>query len=173
MLIFTLLFPIIAFYRNIFRNISNLRNRLISVIIQVEDAIEQLLVAQEQRIQFMWKREYHMEIEGIYDFRPAFVHPDLLIHSLTVEAATVAAGMVVDFGMAAIGTAADTAAQCAGLAPKDGNGSLFLDIGGRIARTVFLPSKPENLLDLTLCHRCLPSYQEDLNGWPPNGRRAW
>ena len=52
--------------------------------------------------------------------------------------------------------------QCAGLAPKDGHGSLFLDVGRRINGTVFLPSKLENLLDLTLCHRYLPSYQEDL-----------
>lgn len=103
-----------------------------------------------------------MEVGGIYDFRPAFVHPDLLIHSLTVGAVTVAAGIVVDLGMAAIGTDADTAAQCAGLAPKDGHGGLFVDVGRRINGTVFLPSKLENLLDLTLCHRYLPSYQEDL-----------
>ena len=45
---------------------------------------------------------------------------------------------------------------------KDGHGSLFLDVGRRINGTVFLPSKLENLLDLTLCHRYLPSYQEDL-----------
>ena len=68
----------------------------------MEEPIEQLLVAQEQRIQFMRKSEYHMEVGGIYDFRPAFVHPDLLIHGLTVGAVTVAAGIVVDLGMAAI-----------------------------------------------------------------------
>ncbi len=106
--------------------------------------------------------EYHMEVGGIDDFRPAFVHPDLLIHSLTVGAVTVAAGIVVDLGMAAIGTDADTSAQCAGLAPKDGHGGHFVDVGRRINGTVFLPSKLENLLDLTLCHRYLPSYQEDL-----------
>ena len=128
----------------------------------MEEPIEQLLVAQEQRIQFMRKSEYHMEVGGIYDFRPAFVHPDLLIHSLTVGAVTVAAGIVVDLGMAAIGTDADTAAQCTGLAPKDGHGGLFVDVGRRINGTVFLPSKLENLLDLTLRHRYLPSYQEDL-----------
>ena len=128
----------------------------------MEKPIEQLLVAQEQRIQFMWKSEYHMEVGGIYDFRPAFVHPELLIHSLAVGTVTVAAGIVVDLGMAAIGTDADTAAQCAGLAPKDGHGGLFVDVGRRINGTVFLPSKLENLLDLTLCHRYLPSYQEDL-----------
>ena len=116
----------------------------------MEKPIEQLLVAQEQRIQFMWKSEYHMEVGGIYDFRPAFVHPELLIHSLAAGTVTVAAGIVVEFGMSAIGTDADRAAQCAGLTPKDGHGSLFLDVGRRINGTVFLPSKLENLLDL-LC----------------------
>ena len=41
----------------------------------VEKPVEKLLVAQEQWVQFMRKGENHMEVGGIDDFCPAFVHP--------------------------------------------------------------------------------------------------
>lgn len=128
----------------------------------MEQTVKKLLVTIDQGVQFMRKSEHHMEIGSINDFCPAFVHPDLFIHSLTVGAVTVTAGIIVDFDMAAIRTDADIAAQCAGLAPEDGHGGLFLDIGQVIDGREVLPSGLENLLDLTFCHRYLPSYQEGL-----------
>lgn len=52
----------------------------------------------------------HMEIRGIDDFRPTFVHPDFLVYSLTDGAVPVPAGIIVDFCMPAFGADADITA---------------------------------------------------------------
>lgn len=52
----------------------------------------------------MGKGKHHMKIRRINDFSPAFIHPDFLLYSLSVRTVTVAAGIIVDFHMSAIGT---------------------------------------------------------------------
>ena len=65
---------------------------------------------------------------GIDDLGPAPVHPDLLIDSPAVWAVAVPAGIVVDPGIAAVGTKAYVITKSPCLAGKDGCGRLFLDI---------------------------------------------
>lgn len=68
----------------------------------VEKAIEKLLVAVKQGIQIMRKGKNHMEVRGVNDFSPAFIHPDLFLHGLAVGAVAVTAGIIVEFNMAAV-----------------------------------------------------------------------
>lgn len=49
----------------------------------------------------MRKSKYHMEIRRVNDLSPALIHPEFLLHSLTVGAVTVAAGIIVKFNMTA------------------------------------------------------------------------
>ena len=58
----------------------------------------------------------HMKVGGVNDFRPAFIHPDLLLYCLTVGAVSITAGVVVDFHVPAIGTLTEVTAKFAGLA---------------------------------------------------------
>ena len=74
----------------------------------------------------MGQGKNHMEIRGIDHFRTAFVNPDLLVYSLAVGAITVAAGIIVCFGMSAFCTDADVAAASFGFAPDDSPGSFLL-----------------------------------------------
>lgn len=80
----------------------------------VKKAVKKLLVAVNKGIQFMREREHHMEIGGIDDLGPAFVHPDLLLGCLAVWAVTVAAGIIVYFQVSAFRTLADIVPQAAG-----------------------------------------------------------
>ena len=82
----------------------------------VEKAVKQELVGVKERVEFMWKGEDHMEIRGIDHLCPALIDPDFLFDGLAVGAAAVAAGVVVDFDMAALRTAADAVTEPAGLA---------------------------------------------------------
>ena len=41
-----------------------------------QKSVKELLVVVKERPQFMWKSKYHMEIGGIDNLGPAFVHPD-------------------------------------------------------------------------------------------------
>lgn len=68
----------------------------------VEKPIEKLLVAVKQGVQFMRKGKHHMEVRGVNDFRPAFIHPDLFLHGLAAGAVAVAAGIIVELGMPAV-----------------------------------------------------------------------
>ncbi len=68
----------------------------------VEKAIEKLLVAVKQGIQIMRKGKNHMEVRGVNDFSPAFIHPGLFLHGLAVGAVAVTAGIIVEFNMAAV-----------------------------------------------------------------------
>ena len=82
----------------------------------VKEAIEELLVTVKERVQLMGKCEDHMEIRGIDHFGPAFINPDFFFDSLAVGATAIAAGVVVDFDMAALCALADTVTESAGLA---------------------------------------------------------
>ena len=94
----------------------------------VEEPIEKLLVTVEQGIEFMWKREYHMEIGRIDHFRPALVHPDLFFDSLTVWTVTVAAGVIVEFHMPAVWTLGNIYPKFSGFTVQDSPGSIALGI---------------------------------------------
>ncbi len=50
----------------------------------------------------MGKGKDHMEVGGVNDLGPAFIHPELSQDSLAVGAIAVAAGVVMDLGMAAV-----------------------------------------------------------------------
>lgn len=82
----------------------------------VEETVEEILVTVKERVQLMGKREDHVEVRGIDHFGPSFIDPDFFFDSLAVGAATVAAGVVVDFDMAALRTQAETVTEPAGLA---------------------------------------------------------
>lgn len=90
--------------------------------------IEEFLVAVDQRIEFMGKCEYHMEIRGIDHFCPAFIYPEFLIDSLAVGAAAVTAGIMMDFNVAAVRTLGKVAAELTGFAVQDSKGGFALDI---------------------------------------------
>ena len=92
----------------------------------MQECIEKLLVTVEQGIKFMWKCKDHMEVGGVDDFRPALIHPDLLVYRLTVGAVTVPVGIVVEFKVSAVRTLGNVDPQCSGLAGKDGPGSFLL-----------------------------------------------
>ena len=92
-------------------------------------------------------------IRGIDHLGPAFIYPDLLIDGLAVWTVPVAAGIIVEFQMPAVGAAGDVDAEPAGFAVKDGQGSLFLDIGLEVTRgTVVLIGTVPNLLDAEVSH---------------------
>lgn len=107
--------------------------------------------------------EYHMEIWGINDLSPAFVHPDFLLDCLTVGAVTVTAGIIVHFHVAAFSTLTDIVPKAAGFAVQDGMGGFPLDFG------LVMPSGRKNLigklpyfLDFQVSHVFfLPSGQKD------------
>lgn len=62
----------------------------------VQQGVHQLLVGQEERVQFVRNRKNHMEIGRIDHFTAACIDPDFLEDRLTVWAVAVAAGIVVD-----------------------------------------------------------------------------
>ena len=69
-----------------------------------------------------------MEVGSIDDFCPAFVHPDFLIHSLTVGAAAVAAGIIVEFRMPAVMAFGNIDSEFSGFTVQDRLGSFALDL---------------------------------------------
>ena len=82
----------------------------------MEQAVEKFLVAVNERIQFMWKGKYHMEVGGVNDFRSAFIHPDFFQDSLAFGTDAAAAGIIVHFQVSAFRTPADIASKPAGFA---------------------------------------------------------
>jgi hypothetical protein len=70
----------------------------------VKEAVEKALVAQEQGIQLMRECKNHMKVRGVNNLCPPFVHPERFVNGLTVRAAAVAAGIVMEFQVAAVGT---------------------------------------------------------------------
>ncbi len=77
----------------------------------MEQAVKKLLVTVKERGQFVWKGEHHMEIRGVDNLRPAFVHPDLLLDSLAFGTVTVSAGIIVEFYVSAVRTLAYITAE--------------------------------------------------------------
>ena len=94
----------------------------------MEKPVEKLLVAQEQWVQFMRKGENHMEVGGIDDFCPAFIHPDLFEDSLAVGAVAVAAGIIVEFRMPAVRALGNIDSEFSGFTVQDRLGSFALDL---------------------------------------------
>ena len=125
----------------------------------MEEAIEKLLVTIQKRVEFMGKGKNHMEIRGINHLGPAFIHPDFLIDGLAAWTVTVAAGIIVEFQMPAVGAEGDVDAEPAGFAVKDSHGSLPLGIGLEVpGGTVVLIGIVPNLLDFHVTHgKHLPS----------------
>ncbi len=94
----------------------------------MEETIEELLVAINQGIELMRKCKHHMEIRGIDHLRPAFIYPEFLIDSLTIRAAAVPAGIIVEFNVPAVRTLGNAAAELTGFATEDVLGCFPLDI---------------------------------------------
>ncbi len=88
------------------------------------------LVCIDQRVQLCRNGEHYMEIGGVDDLSFSFVGPDLLEKRLTVGAAAVAAGIVMEVQVAAVSADGDIAAKFPGLAGHDGGGRFALYRGG-------------------------------------------
>ena len=82
----------------------------------MKQSVEKVLITINEGIQFMGQGKNHMKVRGVDDFRPAFIHPDFLLYSLTVRAVTVAAGVVVDFYVPTVRTLTEVTAKLSGLA---------------------------------------------------------
>ena len=74
----------------------------------------------------MRQGKYHMKVRRVDDFSPAFVHPDFLLHGLTVWAVTVAAGIIMKLHMTTVGTLADVSTEISGFTVQDGLCCFFL-----------------------------------------------
>lgn len=133
----------------------------------MEEAIEKLLVAINQGIELMRQCKYDMEIRGIDYLCPAFIYPEFCIDSLTVRAAAVAAGIIVEFGVPAVRALGNVAAEPAGFAVEDGKGGFVLDIrleaGGRIISII-------GIFPYLLYHKV--THQETPPMWS-KGLTAW
>ena len=144
----------------------------------MEKAVQKLLVAEHQGIEFMGECKYHMEVRGVHHFRPALIHPDLFQDCLAVGAAAVAAGVLVELHMSAFGAFADVNAKPAGFTGEDGTGSFLVFIGLKITGvTVILVRILPDLLDLKVTQgNHLRSGQKGISHfWPgkkPDGYRA-
>ena len=130
----------------------------------MEQPVKKLLVTEEQGVEFVRERKYHMEVRGANDFRPALVHPEFFADSLTDGTVPVTAGILVEFHVPAFAAFTDIDTQPAGLAGEDGTGSfsLFLGLemsGLTVIRIGILP----DVLDPEVTHGAsLPSFQ---TGW--------
>ena len=80
----------------------------------MEQSVKELLITVDQGIEFVGERKYHMEVRGINDFRPAFIHPDFFLYRLAVWAAAVAAGILMDLHMPATRTTAQVETELSG-----------------------------------------------------------
>jgi len=105
-----------------------------------------------------------MEVGGVDDFRPALIHPDLLVYRLTVGAVTVPVGIVVEFKVSAVRTLGNVDPQCPGLAGKDGPGSflLYKRGTGSLVQEILI-GVFRDTSDLRVIHPAsLPSFQRGL-----------
>ena len=57
-----------------------------------------------------------MKVGGVNDFCPAFIYPDFFQYSLAVGTVAIAAGVVVDFHVPAVGTLTEVTAKFTGFA---------------------------------------------------------
>ena len=128
----------------------------------VQEAIEELLVAEDQGVQFMGEREYHMEVRCINDLCPALIHPELLVDCLAVGTAAVAAGIIMEFQMAAVRALGEISPEPSGFTVHDGMGSFLLDRGLELSGSIVFPiGEFPYPPDLQITHGThLPSGQE-------------
>ena len=82
----------------------------------MKESVEKVLITVNEWIQFMGKGKHHMKVRRINNLGSAFIYPDFLLHSLTVRAVTVAAGVVVDFHVPTVRTLTEVAAKLSGFA---------------------------------------------------------
>lgn len=82
----------------------------------VQEAVNELLVLINERVQLVRLREHDMEVRRVDDIRPALVDPEFLLHGLAVWAVPVAAGTGVGFLVAAVLADADVVTERPGLA---------------------------------------------------------
>lgn len=101
----------------------------------VEQAVKKLLIAAQKRVEFMWKGKNHMEVRGIYHFRPALIHPDFLADCLTAGTVSVAAGICMDLQVSAFRANTGTVPEFSSPAPEDVMRCFFLD--GRLENAAF------------------------------------
>lgn len=119
----------------------------------------------------------HMEIRGVDDFRPAFIHPDLFEDSLAVGAVAVAAGIIVEFHMAAGSTLAGIDTKLAGFAGQDRTGSFLMFFRLEMCRcaVIRIGSFPDLLdLEVTQGNHLLSGQKERIHFWTgkkPGGYR--
>lgn len=92
----------------------------------MEQPVKKLLIAVDQRVEFVRECKHHMEVRGVNDFRPAFINPDFFKYSLTDGAVPVPAGIIVEFHVSAFAARTDIDPKSAGLAGKDCAGSFPL-----------------------------------------------
>lgn len=109
----------------------------------------------------MWKGKYRMEVGGVNDFGPAFIHPDFFLYSLTLGTVSVTAGIIADFDMAAVTTAADIIAKFSGFTVPYGRSRFLLDIClVKCLCAVLLPGSLKDLLDRIIHGRHQPCGQK-------------
>lgn len=110
----------------------------------------------------MGECEDHMEIRGVDDFRPAFIHPDFFEDCLAAGTVPVPAGIIMELHAAAFGACTDIDAEAAGFAGKDGTGSFLLLIGLEMSGLAELPIRIQPyFLNFEVTHgRHLPSGQK-------------
>lgn len=82
----------------------------------MEEAAEELLVAVNEGVKLMWKCKDHMKVRDVDDLGPAPVHPDFLKEGLAVRAVPVAARIIVEIHVSALGALADITTEFSGFA---------------------------------------------------------
>lgn len=128
----------------------------------MEQAVKAFLVGINQGIEFMGEGKHHMEVGGVNDFRPAFIHPDFFEDCLAAGTVPVPAGIIMELHAAAFGACTDIDAEAAGFAGKDGTGSFLLLIGLEMSGLAELPIRIQPyFLNFEVTHgRHLPSGQK-------------
>ena len=126
----------------------------------MEEGIQKGLVGIDQRVELGRYGKDHMEIGSVDDFRFPSVNPEFLEERLAVGTVAVAAGIIVEVHVPAVGADGDIAAQLSGLAGHDGGSGFHLYRGGAERSGVHLPGVVKDLLNLEPMH-CghLPSCQ--------------
>lgn len=127
----------------------------------MEKAVKEFLVAVNEGVEFMGQGKDDMEVRGVNDLRPAFIHPEFLLDGLAVGAVTVAAGIIMDFKVSAVGTDGSINAEGAGFAVENVEGSFLLDMGLEDTGSgIMLIRETPDLLDVMFSQgRHLPSGQ--------------
>lgn len=92
----------------------------------MHEGIECGLIGIDEAVKFKWDSKDNVEIRGINDFRAAVVDPNLPEDGLARRAVAVAAGIIVEFDMAAFPAEASVSAKLSGLAQHNGASSLVL-----------------------------------------------